>query len=53
MPLQIPAIKEESAPSKEQAHVFHQLLGAIEAVRLKRQEDYRDHVEAFYATGTQ
>ena len=42
MPFQIPAMKEESAPSAEQAHVFHQLLGAIEAVRLKRLEEYRE-----------
>jgi hypothetical protein len=42
MPFQIPAVKEESAPSKEQARVFHQLLEAIEAVRIKRQEDYRE-----------
>ncbi|QBD74950.1 hypothetical protein EPA93_02665 [Ktedonosporobacter rubrisoli] len=42
MQLPLSAIKEESAPSKEQAHVFHQLLAAIEAVRYKRQEDYRE-----------
>ena len=42
MPLQLPAMKKESAPSKEQAHVFHQLLGAIEAVRITRQEEYRE-----------
>jgi transcriptional regulator with XRE-family HTH domain len=42
MPFQLPAIKEENAPSKEQAHVFHQLLGAIEAVRITRQEEYRE-----------
>ena len=42
MPFQIPAMKEESAPSKEQAYVFHQLLGAIEVVRLKRLEEYRE-----------
>ena len=42
MQLQIPAIKEESAPSKEHARVLHQLLGEIEAVRLKRQEEYRE-----------
>jgi regulator of sigma D len=42
MQLQIPAMKEESAPSKGHARVFHQLLGAIEAVRIKRQEDYRE-----------
>jgi hypothetical protein len=42
MPLQIPAAKEDSEPSKEPARVFGQLLGAIEAVRLKRQEEYRE-----------
>ncbi|MEO8973642.1 MAG: hypothetical protein ABI406_18790 [Ktedonobacteraceae bacterium] len=42
MQLPIPAMKEDSAPSKEHARVFHQLLGAIEAVRLKRQEEYRE-----------
>jgi hypothetical protein len=42
MQLPIPAIQEESAPSKEQARVFQQLLGAIEAVRITRQEDYRE-----------
>jgi hypothetical protein len=42
MPLQIPVVKEESTPSKEHVHVLHQLLGAIETVRLKRQEDYRE-----------
>ena len=42
MPLQIPAIKEESAPSKEHARVFQQLLGATEAVRIARQEQYRE-----------
>jgi len=35
-------MKEESAPTKEQARVFHQLLGAIEAVRITRQEKYRE-----------
>jgi hypothetical protein len=42
MPLQIPAIKEGSASSREHVHVLGQLLGAIEAVRLKRQEEYRE-----------
>ncbi len=42
MSLPLSAIKEERAPSKEQARVFHQLLGAIEAVRHKRQEGYRE-----------
>ena len=42
MPLQLPAMKEERVPSQEQARVFHQLLGAIEAVRITRQEDYRE-----------
>ncbi len=42
MPFQLPARKEERAPSKEHARVFHQLLEAIEAVRITRQEDYRE-----------
>lgn len=42
MPFQIPEIKEENAPSKELARVFHQLLGAIETVRITRQEEYRE-----------
>src|SRR6266702_5742679 len=42
MPFQIPAMNEERAPSKEHARVFHQLLEAIEAVRLLRQQEYRD-----------
>jgi PAS domain-containing protein len=42
MQLQIPAVKEDRAPSKEHARVLHQLLGEIEAVRLKRQEEYRE-----------
>jgi len=42
MQLQIPVIKEDNASSKEYARVFHQLLEAIEAVRLKRQEEYRE-----------
>src|SRR5258706_10096971 len=42
MQLQIPAMNEERAPSKEQARVFGQLLGAIEAVRITRQEEYRE-----------
>jgi hypothetical protein len=42
MPLPIPAMKEDGAPSKEHARVFHQLLGAIEAVRIARQEEYRE-----------
>jgi hypothetical protein len=40
MPLHIPEMKEERVPSKEQTRVFHQLLGAIEAVRITRQEEY-------------
>lgn len=35
-------MNEERAPSKEQARMFHQFLGTIEAVRIKRQEDYRE-----------
>jgi transcriptional regulator with XRE-family HTH domain len=42
MPFQLPEMKEERMPSQEHAHVFHQLLGAIEAVRITRQEDYRE-----------
>jgi hypothetical protein len=42
MPLQLPAIQEESTPSQEHARVFHQLLRAFEAVRISRQEDYRE-----------
>ncbi len=42
MQLQVPGVKENSASSKEHAHVFHQLLGVIEAVRFKRQEQYHD-----------
>ena len=42
MPLHIPEMKVEGAPSKEQARVFHQLLGAIEAVRITRQEEFRE-----------
>src|SRR6266571_4230129 len=42
MPLHIPEMKVEGAPSQEQARVFHQLLGAIEAVRITRQEEYRE-----------
>jgi hypothetical protein len=43
MQSQIPAIKEDSAPSEEHARVLHQLLGEIEAVRLKRQKEYREN----------
>ncbi|GCF10712.1 MmyB family transcriptional regulator [Dictyobacter arantiisoli] len=42
MPLQISALKEDSAFSKEHVHVLGQLLGAIEAVRITRQEQYRE-----------
>jgi hypothetical protein len=42
MQVQRPAMKEESASSKEHAHVFHQLLSVIEQVRYKRQEEYRE-----------
>lgn len=42
MILRIPAIKKDSVPLKEHARVFHQLLGEIEVVRLKRQEQYRE-----------
>jgi hypothetical protein len=42
MPLQTPTTQEDHARSNEQARVLHQLLGEIETVRLKRQEDYRE-----------
>ena len=42
MPLHQSMMNEERVPSKEQARVFHQLMGAIEAVRIRRQEDYRE-----------
>ncbi len=42
MQLQVSEVKEDSTTSKERTHVFYQLLGAIEAVRLKRQEEYRE-----------
>jgi PAS domain-containing protein len=42
MSLQILAAKEDSEPSKEHTRIFGQLLGAIEAVRITRQEDYRE-----------
>jgi hypothetical protein len=42
MPLPPSAINEERAPSENQARVFRQLIGAIEAIRHKRQEDYRE-----------
>jgi hypothetical protein len=42
MLLQRPAMKEESVLTKEQTGVFHHLLGAIEAVRITRQEEYHE-----------
>src|SRR5579884_4270691 len=42
MSLHISAQKEDDALSKEHAHVFQQLLAAIEAVRARRQEEYRE-----------
>jgi transcriptional regulator with XRE-family HTH domain len=36
------AINEDSTPSKDYEGVLHRLLGEIETVRLKRQEEYRD-----------
>ncbi len=42
MQLQTPAMTEDNAPSKEHARVFHQLLEKIEAVRITRQEEYRE-----------
>jgi transcriptional regulator with XRE-family HTH domain len=45
MQLQISAIQETNASSQGHARVFQQLLGEIEGVRLKRQEQFRssDH----------
>lgn len=44
MQFQLPASKEEATPSSfsEHARTFHQMLDAIEAVRYKRQEEYRE-----------
>ncbi len=42
MVVHIPILKEDDALSKEQAHVFQQLLATIEAVRIRRQEEYRE-----------
>lgn len=42
MQLPLSAIQEDAVPSKEQARVFYQLIEAIEAVRITRQEDYRE-----------
>lgn len=44
MQFQLPTIKGEATPSSLQDHarVFHQMLNAIEAVRYKRQEEYRE-----------
>jgi len=42
MSLQISAVKEDNEPLKEPARVLAQLLGAIEAVRITRQEDYHE-----------
>jgi transcriptional regulator with XRE-family HTH domain len=42
MQLRTSGMKEDDLSSKENARVLHQLLQAIEAVRNKRQEDYRD-----------
>ncbi len=42
MSLHIPVLKEDNALSREHVHVFQQLLEAIEAVRIRRQEEYRE-----------
>lgn len=42
MPFHIPEMKEESVHTFEQERVFYQLLEAIEAVRIRRQEEYRE-----------
>lgn len=42
MSLRIPVLKEDDARAFDQAHVFQQLLAAIEAVRIRRQEEYRE-----------
>jgi len=42
MSLHLPTMKEERVHSKEQARVFHQLLRAIEVVRITRQEQYHE-----------
>ena len=42
MLLHIPMLKEDDALLREQAYVFQQLLTAIEAVRIRRQEEYRE-----------
>ncbi|GCF10814.1 MmyB family transcriptional regulator [Dictyobacter arantiisoli] len=42
MSLHIPEKREDDALSREHAHVLQQLLVAIEAVRIRRQEQYRE-----------
>ncbi|WP_338257392.1 hypothetical protein [Dictyobacter halimunensis] len=42
MSLQLSARNEDNTSAKEQARVFHQMLAAIEAVRERRQEEYRE-----------
>ena len=42
MSLQLSARNKDNTSSKEQARVFHQMLRAIEVVREKRQEEYRE-----------
>jgi hypothetical protein len=46
MQVQISATHEDSRFSKDHGRVLHQLLGEIEAVRIKRQETYRDKEHA-------
>jgi transcriptional regulator with XRE-family HTH domain len=53
MQLQLPEMKEERTPSKEQKRVFHQLLGAIETVRITRQEQYRQKLHPLLKRFTQ
>src|SRR5437879_709263 len=42
MQLRTSGMTEDDASSKENARILHQLLEAIESVRIKRQEAYRD-----------
>lgn len=55
MQFQLPAIKGEATPSslKDHARVFHQMLNAIEAVRYKRQEEYREKGHPLHKRFTQ
>jgi hypothetical protein len=42
MSLHIPVLQEDSPLSKKQTYVFQQMLNAIEMVRIRRQEEYRE-----------